>query len=162
MYSSFNQEHDSDFMPLFSSTPTLPNFLKIYYLPCNLLRFCPVFWWRDNTRILGKIASVYKKANKSSENVAKLKYLSMTVYKKSFILGEIVSFLLISKHIKIRIHNAVILPVVLYGSESWSLILRGEERLRVFENSTPISRRMDRIKRTSSQWKVPQYIRLNP
>jgi hypothetical protein len=30
--------------------------------------------------------------------------------------------------------STIILPVVLYGSESWSLTLREEHRLRVFEN----------------------------
>jgi hypothetical protein len=33
-----------------------------------------------------------------------------------------------------RIHKTIILPVVLYWCESWSLILREEQRLRVFEN----------------------------
>jgi hypothetical protein len=32
------------------------------------------------------------------------------------------------------IYRAIILPVVLYGCESWSLTLREECRLRVFEN----------------------------
>jgi hypothetical protein len=36
--------------------------------------------------------------------------------------------------IKIRIYKTIILPVVLYGSETWSLTLREEHRLRVFEN----------------------------
>jgi hypothetical protein len=33
-----------------------------------------------------------------------------------------------------RIYRAIILPFVLYGCESWSLTLREEHRLRVFEN----------------------------
>jgi hypothetical protein len=33
-----------------------------------------------------------------------------------------------------RIYKTVILPVVLYGCETWSLTLREEHRLRVFEN----------------------------
>jgi hypothetical protein len=41
---------------------------------------------------------------------------------------------LLSKNIKIRIYNTIILPVVLYGCETWSLTLREELRLRVFEN----------------------------
>jgi hypothetical protein len=41
---------------------------------------------------------------------------------------------LLSKNTKIRIYKSVILPVVLYGWETWSLILRDEHRLRVFEN----------------------------
>jgi hypothetical protein len=35
---------------------------------------------------------------------------------------------------KIRIYKIIILPVVLYGCETWSLALREEHRLRVFEN----------------------------
>jgi hypothetical protein len=40
---------------------------------------------------------------------------------------------LLSKSIKIRIYKSIILPVVLYGCETWSLTLREEHRLRVFE-----------------------------
>jgi hypothetical protein len=40
----------------------------------------------------------------------------------------------LSKNIKIRIYKTIILPVVLYGCETWSLTLREERRLRVFEN----------------------------
>ena len=39
-----------------------------------------------------------------------------------------------SKNLKIKIHITIILPVVLYGCETWSLILRQECGLRVFEN----------------------------
>jgi hypothetical protein len=39
-----------------------------------------------------------------------------------------------SKNLKIKIHKTVILPVVLYGCETWPLTLREEHRLRVFEN----------------------------
>ena len=41
---------------------------------------------------------------------------------------------LLSKNLKIKIYRTVILPVVLYGCETWSLTLREERRLRVFEN----------------------------
>jgi hypothetical protein len=41
---------------------------------------------------------------------------------------------LISKNLKIKIYKTVILPVVLYGCGTWSLTLREEHRLRVFEN----------------------------
>jgi hypothetical protein len=41
---------------------------------------------------------------------------------------------LLSKNIKIRIYKTIILPMVLYGCETWSLTLREEHRLRVFEN----------------------------
>ena len=35
---------------------------------------------------------------------------------------------------KIKIYRTIILPGVLYGFETWSLTLREERRLRVFEN----------------------------
>jgi hypothetical protein len=38
---------------------------------------------------------------------------------------------LLSKNLKIKIHRTIILPVVLYGCETWSLTLREEHRLRV-------------------------------
>jgi hypothetical protein len=40
---------------------------------------------------------------------------------------------LLSKNFKIRIHKIIILPVVLYGCETWSLTVREEHKLRVFE-----------------------------
>jgi len=39
-----------------------------------------------------------------------------------------------SKNVKIKIYRTIILLVVLYGCETWSLTLREERRLRVFEN----------------------------
>jgi hypothetical protein len=45
-----------------------------------------------------------------------------------------VSSRLLSKNVKIRIYKTIILPVVLYGCESWYVTLREEHRLRVFEN----------------------------
>jgi hypothetical protein len=41
----------------------------------------------------------------------------------------------LSRNVNIKIYKTIILPVVLYGCETWSLILREEHRLRVFENS---------------------------
>jgi hypothetical protein len=38
------------------------------------------------------------------------------------------------KNLKIRVYKTIILPVVLYGRETWSLPLREDHRLRVFEN----------------------------
>jgi hypothetical protein len=40
---------------------------------------------------------------------------------------------LILKKLQIKIYKTVILPVVLYGCETWSLTLREEHRLRGFE-----------------------------
>jgi hypothetical protein len=41
---------------------------------------------------------------------------------------------LLSRNIKVKIYKTIILPVVLYGFETYSLTLREEHRLRVFEN----------------------------
>jgi hypothetical protein len=90
-------------------------------------------------------------ANESYEIVAKFKYLEMTltnendihdVIKSRLNLGNVcyysvqnlLSFCLKSKNLKIKIYKTVILPFVLYGCETWSLTLREEHRLRVFEN----------------------------
>ena len=36
--------------------------------------------------------------------------------------------------LEIKIYKTIILPVLLYGCEAWSLVLREESRLRIFEN----------------------------
>jgi hypothetical protein len=41
---------------------------------------------------------------------------------------------LLSKNVKVRIYKTIILPLVLYGCETWSLTIREEHKLRVFEN----------------------------
>ena len=47
---------------------------------------------------------------------------------------NLLSSSLLSKKLKIKIYRTIILPVVLHGCETWSLTLREERRLRVFEN----------------------------
>jgi len=47
---------------------------------------------------------------------------------------NLLSSSLLSKHLKINVHRTLILPVVLCGCEIWSLKLREERRLRLFEN----------------------------
>jgi len=47
---------------------------------------------------------------------------------------NLLSSSLLSKNLKIKTYRTIILPVVLYGWETWSLTLRVERRLRVFEN----------------------------
>jgi hypothetical protein len=41
---------------------------------------------------------------------------------------------LLSKNVNIRMYKTIILPLVLYGCETWSLTSREEHRLKVFEN----------------------------
>jgi hypothetical protein len=89
--------------------------------------------------------------NKSFERVEQFKYLGTILTNKNSIQEEIKSRLksgnacyhsvqdllsscLLSKNTKIKIHRSVILPVVLYGCETWSLTLGEKHRLRVFVN----------------------------
>jgi hypothetical protein len=83
--------------------------------------------------------------------VPQFKYLGTTVTNKNFIQEKIkkslnsgnpcyhsvqnlLSLHMLSKNVKIRICKTLILSVVQYGCETWSLTLRREHRLRVFEN----------------------------
>jgi len=52
----------------------------------------------------------------------------------TFVVQNLLSSRLLSKNLKIKIYRTVILPVVLYGCETLSLILRGERKLRVSES----------------------------
>jgi hypothetical protein len=47
---------------------------------------------------------------------------------------NLLSSRLLSKNVKLRIYETIVLPVVLYGCETWSLTVREERGLRVFEN----------------------------
>jgi hypothetical protein len=89
--------------------------------------------------------------SKSFERVEEFKYLGTTLMNRDSIHEEIKSILqsgnacyhsvqnllssrLLSKNTKIRVYRTIMLPVVLYECETWSLTLREEQRLRVFEN----------------------------
>jgi hypothetical protein len=89
--------------------------------------------------------------NSTFERVGDFKYLGRTLTNQNSIPEEIKSRLrsrnacyhsvqnflssrLLSKNLKIKIYRIIILPVVLYGCETWSLILREKRKLRVFEN----------------------------
>ena len=49
-------------------------------------------------------------------------------------LEKILSSRLLSKKLKVNTYKTIILPVVLYGCQTWSLTLREKHKLRVFEN----------------------------
>jgi hypothetical protein len=101
-----------------------------------------------NLYIYSKITVI---GNRCFESVAQFRYLGMAITDPNLIQEEIkrrlnsgnacyhsvqncLSSHLLSRNIKIRIYKTIILPVVLYGCETWSLTLREEHRLRVFEN----------------------------
>jgi hypothetical protein len=68
---------------------------------------------------------------------------------------------LLSKNLKIKIYRIIIVPVVLYGCEAWSLTLREERRLKVFENR--VLRRLFGPKRDNitGEWRKLQNHELN-
>jgi len=89
--------------------------------------------------------------NSTCRRVEEFKYLGTTVTNQNSIPEEIKSRLksgnacyhsvqnllssrLLSKSLKIKIYRTIILPVILYGCETWSLTLREERKLRVFQN----------------------------
>ena len=95
--------------------------------------------------------TVWRLIISSIQRVEEFKYLGTTLRNQSSIQEEIKSRLklgnacyysmqnllsssLLSKNLKIKIYRTIILSVVLYGCETWSLTLREERRLRVFEN----------------------------
>jgi hypothetical protein len=79
---------------------------------------------------------IIKICNISFENVAKFRCLG-TSNKSDFHLQATIQFrtcLLLSRNLKVRIYETIILCAVLYGYETCSLILKREHRMRVFEN----------------------------
>jgi hypothetical protein len=89
--------------------------------------------------------------NRSIQRVEEFKYLGATLTDQNSIQEEIKSRLklgntcyysvqnilssrLLSRNLKIKIYRTITLPIVFYGCETWSLTLREERRLRVFEN----------------------------
>jgi hypothetical protein len=99
----------------------------------------------------GGQSSNIKTGNKSFETVRLFKSLGTNLRNQNSIHEEIESRLksgnacyhsvqnllyssLLSKNVKIKIYRTIILPLVLYGCESWSLTVRGKCTLTVFEN----------------------------
>jgi len=92
-----------------------------------------------------------KTDNSSFERVEEFKYFGTTLTNENFIQEEIKSKLksgnacyhsvqillsssFLSKNLKIKIYRTIILPVVLFGCETWLLTMKEECRLRVYEN----------------------------
>jgi hypothetical protein len=57
-----------------------------------------------------------------------------TRFRECLLLFSSGSSCLLSRNLRVKMYKKIILPVVLYGCETWSLTLREEHRLRVFEN----------------------------
>ena len=105
-----------------------------------------VMSWDQNA---GRSHSI-KTDNSSFKKVEEFKYLGTLTNQNSIqeeiksrlksgnachhLVQNILSSSLLSKNFKIKIYRTIILPVVLYGCETWSLTLGEERRLRVFEN----------------------------
>jgi hypothetical protein len=111
---------------------------------------------------MGQVMWDIKLGNRLFDNLSQFIYLGTTVTNQNLIQEEmkrrlnccnacyrsvlnLLSSRQLSKNVKIIIYKTVILPVVLYGCEDWSLTLREEHRLRVFENK--VLRRIFRLKR---------------
>jgi len=92
-----------------------------------------------------------KTDSSSFERVEQIKYLGTNLKDQNSIQEEIknrlksgdacchsvqnlLSSSLLSKNTKLKIYRNIILPVVLYGCETWSLTLRSERRMTAFEN----------------------------
>jgi hypothetical protein len=60
---------------------------------------------------------------------------------------NLLSSSLLSKYIKIKAYSTIILPVVMYGCESWSFTLREEHRLMASED------RVRRRKKLTAEWR---------
>ncbi|KAJ4428541.1 hypothetical protein ANN_24585 [Periplaneta americana] len=75
-----------------------------------------------------------------------------------YLVEKLLSSSLLSKNLKVRIYKTVILPVVLYGCETWTLTLREEQRLRVFENK--VLRKIFGAKRdeVTGEWRTELHV----
>jgi len=70
---------------------------------------------------------------RSSTGTVKIVFLSL-FQKGIYIYRYTKLYIIYYIYLKIKINRTIILPVVMYGCETWSLTLREERRLRVFEN----------------------------
>ena len=68
---------------------------------------------------------------------------------------------LLSKNLKIKIYRTIILPVVLYECETWSLTSREERKLRVFQNMVLRRIFLPRRDEVMGEWRILHNEELN-
>jgi hypothetical protein len=64
---------------------------------------------------------------------------------------------LLSGNVEVKIYKTIILPVVLYGCETWSVTLKEEHRLRVFENRVLRGIFGPKRDEVTGEWRKPQW-----
>jgi hypothetical protein len=115
---------------------------------------------REKYRLISRCEKVGQKhsikiANRFFEDMAKFRYLGTTLTDQICMREEIKSRLnsgnacyhsvqsllssrLLCRNVKVKMYSTIILPVALYGCETFSFTLREEHRLRVLENRLPM------------------------
>ncbi|KAJ4439170.1 hypothetical protein ANN_15127 [Periplaneta americana] len=133
--------------------------VPVYYVDCIFVVF-----------IVEYVEVVYERLNMDEKLYLKLFDDTREEIKRRINMGnacyysveKLLSSSLLSKNLKVRIYKTVILPVLLYGCETWTLTLREEHRLRVFENKKytvticGISQKI--IPKLITEWKYAKYI----
>ncbi|KAJ4445204.1 hypothetical protein ANN_07005 [Periplaneta americana] len=130
----------------------LPRLFRIPRIPSRVTRIVAGLWQLCNVGTSGQDGIVRGDyVGSHNSEVEKFKYLGAPVTNINdtreeikrrinmrnayyYSVEKLLSSSLLSKNLKVRIYKTIILPVVLYGCETWTLTLREEQRLRVFEN----------------------------
>jgi len=102
----------------------------------NVEDFIGLLAHRKWGRYFGKLTEKWPVLMKIVEDITVLcHYFSYWKSRENFFIRvSTVASSLLSENVKIKIHRILILPAVLYEYETWSLSLRKERRLRMFEN----------------------------
>ena len=100
--------------------------LRYYYLAG-----CPMYSCIEKVEDFQYLWTTLTNKNSIQEEIKSRLKVGYACY---YSVQNLLSSSFLSKKLKIKIYRTIILPVVLYGCESWSRTLREERRLRVFEN----------------------------
>ena len=101
----------------------------------------------EKFRLLGVTATI---TNDFREEIKRRINMGNACY---YSLEKILSSRLLSKKLKVKACKTIILPAVLYDCETWSLTLREEHRLRVFENKVPRKLFWTRRDEITGEWR---------